>query len=99
MVPLTPNIPKNILDTDLFYMERKGLTPVLRLVKDLDQPSFAKLCERCDLDPSDTVARLKYLGQMGAIASAGSVTELRITNYGEILLGIVGGLLRIEEVA
>lgn len=91
------NFAKNILDTDIYYLDTYGLTRTLKMVKSLNQPSYADLRKYLELDSIDElVEKLRRLSDMGAVAIV-NFAEVKITHYGEILIGITEGKIRFEE--
>lgn len=91
------NFAKNLLDTDLYYLNQYELMKVLKMVKSLNQPSYADLRKYLNLESIDElIPKLRRLGDMGAVESV-NLTEIRITHYGEILIGVVEGGIRFEE--
>jgi hypothetical protein len=90
------NFAENILDTDIYYLHTYGLLRTLKMVKTLNQPSYADLRKYLELDSiDDLVEKLRRLSDMGAVAPV-NFAEVRITHYGEILIGIAEGKIIFE---
>lgn len=91
------NFAKNIIDTDRYYLESNDLIETLKMVKHLSQPSYADLRRYLPDESIDEIAQqLQILGRMGAIETV-AFAEVKITHYGEILIGLIEGEIVVEK--